>query len=161
MRIVAAFFALVVIALTVAGCDPVTERRYFTEGAGVDLYTSDREAQVELKNQYIKFVCEQAGPDCGGSWTTFVQAGMNDIDLRCDGFLTWLDARRRDREPVLSEISILNTTQARSWRQPAPVRNRFRSRLRRSGWLPLLTPTGIDSLNALGVRDAARPQPVA
>jgi hypothetical protein len=32
---------------------------------------------------------------------------MNDIDLRCDGFLTWLDARRRDREPVLAEINAL------------------------------------------------------
>jgi hypothetical protein len=34
---------------------------------------------------------------------------MNDIDLRCDGFLTWLDARRRDREPILAEISAINT----------------------------------------------------
>ncbi len=32
---------------------------------------------------------------------------MNDIDQRCDGFLTWLDARRRDREPVLSELTAI------------------------------------------------------
>jgi hypothetical protein len=43
------------------------------------------------------------------NWPVFVQAGMNDIDLRCDGFLTWLDARRRDKEPVLNEISALST----------------------------------------------------
>ena len=35
---------------------------------------------------------------------------MNDIDQRCDGFLTWLDARRRDKEPILAELSALNTT---------------------------------------------------
>jgi hypothetical protein len=38
---------------------------------------------------------------------TFVIAGMNDIDQRCDGFLTWLDARRRDREPVLAELAAI------------------------------------------------------
>ena len=101
--------ACVGIALTAAGCDPTTERRYFTEGAGVDLYTADRQSQVELQKQYIDFVCTQAGPDCGSNWSAFVQAGMNDIDLRCDGFLTWVDARRRDKEPVLGEITAVST----------------------------------------------------
>lgn len=110
MRFFAPLVACVGIALTAAGCDPVTERRYFTEGAGVDLYTADRANQVELQNQYIAFVCDQAGPACAsGNWTAFVQAGMNDIDQRCDGFLLWLDARRRDKEPVLGEISALST----------------------------------------------------
>ena len=107
------FFAMVLVGvcllLTATGCDPVTDRRYFTEGAGVDLYTPDRANQVELQNQYIAFICDQAGPDCGGSWAVFVEAGMNDIDQRCDAFLIWLDARRRDREPVLAELSALNT----------------------------------------------------
>jgi hypothetical protein len=97
------------VALFVSGCDPVTERRYITEGAGVDLYTSDRANQTALLNEYINFVCVQAGPSCGGDWAVFVQAGMNDIDLRCDGFLTWIDARRRDKEPILAEISAVNT----------------------------------------------------
>ncbi len=99
------------VALLVGGCDPSMERRYITEGAGVDLYTADRSSQIELLNQYIGFVCTQiqAGPTCDSNWTTFVQAGMNDIDLRCDGFLTWLDARRRDREPIIAEISAINT----------------------------------------------------
>jgi hypothetical protein len=109
MRFFVPLMACVVIALTAAGCDPVTERRYFNEGAGVDLYTADRENQVELQNQYIAFVCAQAGPNCGSDWTVFVQAGMNDIDLRCDGYLAWLDSRRRDKEPVLAELSALNT----------------------------------------------------
>jgi hypothetical protein len=109
MRVIALLVVCAGLLLTAAGCDPATDRRYFTEGAGVDLYTADRANQVELLNQYIKFICGQAGPDCGGSWSVFVQAGMNDIDLRCDGFLTWLDARRRDKEPILSELSALNT----------------------------------------------------
>jgi hypothetical protein len=37
-------------------------------------------------------------------WAAFVQAGMNDIDRRCDAYLTWLDNKRRWREPVLSEF---------------------------------------------------------
>lgn len=110
MRTIVRLVACVGIALTAAGCDPVTERRYITEGAGVDLYIADREKQVELQNQYVDFVCRQAGSACtAGNWPVFVQAGMNDIDLRCDGFLTWLDARRRDKEPVLNEISAVST----------------------------------------------------
>jgi hypothetical protein len=109
MRFIAALLTCVAVALTLAGCDPVTERRYITEGAGVDLYTADREQQIALQNQYIDFICAQAGQSCpDGNWTTFVQAGMNDIDQRCDGYLTWLDGRRRDREPVLAELSALN-----------------------------------------------------
>jgi hypothetical protein len=96
------------LALLVSGCDPL-ERRYVTEGAGVDLYTADRASQIELMKQYENFLCSQLGPNCGGDWGTFVQAGMNDIDQRCDGFLTWLDARRRDREPIIAEISAINT----------------------------------------------------
>jgi len=109
MRTIVRLVACVIFALTAAGCDPVTERRYFNEGAGVDLYTADRATQVELLNKYIAFICGQAGSDCGGNWTAFVHAGMNDIDQRCDGFLTWLDARRRDKEPILAELSALNT----------------------------------------------------
>ena len=109
MRCVIRFVACAMLAISVAGCDPTIERRYITEGAGIDLYTSDRASQNDLLNAYIGFVCVQAGPSCGNNWTVFVQAGMNDIDLRCDGFLTWIDARRRDREPVLAEISAINT----------------------------------------------------
>ena len=110
MRRVAFVLACVGVALAVAGCDPVTERRYITEGAGVDLYTADRAQQIELQKQYMSFVCEQADISCPpADWMTFVQAGMNDIDQRCDGFLTWLDARRRDKEPVLNEITAIST----------------------------------------------------
>jgi hypothetical protein len=42
IRSIAALAGCFALALSIAGCDPVTERRYITEGAGVDLYTSDR-----------------------------------------------------------------------------------------------------------------------
>ncbi len=96
------------LALLVSGCDPVLDRRYVNEGAGVDLYTADRASQIELLRAYENFICAQIG-GCGNDWGTFVLAGMNDIDQRCDGFLTWLDARRRDKEPILAEISAINT----------------------------------------------------
>jgi hypothetical protein len=100
---------LVGLSLLIGGCsNPLAERRFINEGAGVDLYTSDRAGQVELLSEYERFICAQLGPSCG-DWGTFVLAGMNDIDQRCDGFLTWLDARRRDREPVLAELSAINT----------------------------------------------------
>ena len=35
---------------------------------------------------------------------TFVQAGMNYIDRRCDGYLAWLDNKRRWREPILKQL---------------------------------------------------------
>lgn len=105
----AQLMACVAVALFVSGCDPLTERRYINEGAGVDLYTPDRAVQKELLNDYIAYVCVQAGASCGGDWGVFVRAGMNDIDQRCDSFLTWIDAKRRDREPVLAELSAINT----------------------------------------------------
>jgi hypothetical protein len=102
--------ASVGLVLVLAGCDPTVERRYANEGAGVDLYTADRAGQVALLDEYEQFICGQIGRGCGTSdWGTFVQAGMNDIDLRCDGFLTWLDGQRRDKEPILAEISAINT----------------------------------------------------
>ncbi len=110
MRLVAWGAVCIGLLLGLTACDPTIERRYFTEGAGVDLYTADREKQVGLQREYISFVCEQADISCPPrNWTIFVEAGMNDIDLRCDGFLTWLDARRRDREPVLAEINAIST----------------------------------------------------
>jgi hypothetical protein len=108
MRTIGRLTALLITAALATGCDPL-ERRFVNEGAGVDLYTADRASQTELLHQYVAFICEMSGPSCGSNWTTFVQAGMNDIDQRCDSYLTWLDAKRRDKEPVLAEISAINT----------------------------------------------------
>ena len=72
-----------------------------------------------LLTQYIGYICKQAGleliPDepaasCSDrgfssqQWVQFVKAGMNDIDVRCDAYLAWLDNRRRSAEPLLRQI---------------------------------------------------------
>jgi hypothetical protein len=94
-------------ALLAGGCNPATDRRYVNEGAGVDLYAPDGPAQAALLDDYVGYLCHQVGPSCAPASMTFVIAGMNDIDQRCDGYLTWLDARRRDREPVLAELGAI------------------------------------------------------
>lgn len=113
-RFVVILVACVGIALTAAGCDPVTERTYMDEGAGVALYTANGASQTDLQNQYFSYICQQAGlATCGyqafnaKDWRSILDAGMNDIDQRCDGYLTWLDARRRDKEPVLAELAAM------------------------------------------------------
>jgi hypothetical protein len=101
--------AWMAIALVAASCsNPILERRYINEGAGVDLNSGDAVNQIALLNQYISYICTQMGQEtCVVGSQTFVLAGMNDIDQRCDGYLTWLDARRRDQAPVLAEISAI------------------------------------------------------
>jgi hypothetical protein len=113
-RFIALLVVCVGVALTAAGCDPVTDRNYMDEGAGVALYTANGVSQTDLQNQYISYICEQAGlAACGNQafnakdWRPILEAGMNDIDQRCDGYLTWLDARRRDKEPVLAELAAM------------------------------------------------------
>lgn len=114
MRSVALLIACFGIALTAAGCDPFTERQYVREGIGPNLSTDNIADRTQLQNTYINHICQQAGlasATCSddsanaNTWTMFVQAGMNDIDQRCDAYLTWLDAQRRDREPILRQLA--------------------------------------------------------
>lgn len=67
-------------------------------------HAADRMSQATLLNEYAGNICvqAQANPNatCDGNWSLFVQVGMNDIDRRCDSFLAWLDARRREKEPA-------------------------------------------------------------
>ena len=39
------------------------------------------------------------------AWTLLVRSGFNDIDWRCDSYLAWLNARRRNRNAILNEIT--------------------------------------------------------
>jgi len=116
MRFIAPLLVCAGIAFTVAGCDPLTDRRYNREGVGTELYTSEVAAATEAQDHYVAYICNQAGlaaQNCAidtfspTTWTLFVQAGMNDIDQRCDAYLTWLDAQRRDREPVLRQLATM------------------------------------------------------
>ncbi len=110
------------LALALAGCDPVTDKHYFTKGIGTELYTSSISEKSNELEIYIHETCQQAGlvyshdgeclpltkMDRAATWTLFVQAGMNDIDRRCDGYLVWLDNIRRSEAPRLKQLGDTN-----------------------------------------------------
>src|SRR6266849_1429309 len=123
MRSVVAFATSAALAAAVAGCSSL-EGTYIREGIGANLSSSDLPEASRLQAIYIGEICRQAGLRVAqrgdvllcdeidmkpAEWATFVQAGMNDIDRRCDAYLTWLDNKRRSREPILKQ---LNTTAA-------------------------------------------------
>lgn len=110
--------ACVGLALLAAGCDPL-ERMYLREGAGVNLYDAEALDVAALQDAYIAVMCRHAGlpafvageaPACALpamnslDWMLIVQAGMNDIDRRCDGWLTWLDNKSRWTGPIHQQI---------------------------------------------------------
>jgi hypothetical protein len=89
------------------------------DGIGVNLGTADLPEASLLQDIYVGEICHQAGLRVvrqgdflyceevlmrPAEWTTFVQAGMNDIDRRCDSYLAWLDNKRRWREPILKQL---------------------------------------------------------
>jgi hypothetical protein len=120
MRFIAALLGCVAVALTVAGCELTADKQYMNEGAGVELSYPGLPEATQRQQIYIDEICQQAGypktdsvnsaSSCMDSsgWDAFVLAGINDINRRCDGYLTWLDARRRDRAPVLKELLAVN-----------------------------------------------------
>src|SRR5229473_426601 len=110
------------LALLLSGCDPVRDFRYTREGIGTDLYWDGLPTATQLQDIYLANICAQAiSPtarsvdtvSCDGlslgsrDWGLLVQAGMNDIDLRCDAYLSWLHDRRSSREPFLKELAVL------------------------------------------------------
>ncbi len=122
MRFIASLLLCVGIALAVAGCDPSTDRMFFRQGIGTELNSGDIVASTAAQNEYANYVCQQAGlqltadGNCGNSsprsWQLFVQAGMNDVDQRCDAYLQWVDYVRRGRDPALNIISDASTYSA-------------------------------------------------
>lgn len=106
----------VALALLVSGCDP-NERNYFRNGIGTQLYTAETASATEFQNIYLDYICRQSissiGADAPGcaqvvppnAWPVIVQAGLNDIDARCDSYLAWLDQKRRENAAILAEIS--------------------------------------------------------
>jgi hypothetical protein len=108
------------LALLVGGCDLTRDSRYFREGIGTDLYWDGLPAATQLQDIYLANICAQAiSPtarsvdtvSCDGlpltprNWGLLVQAGMNDIDLRCDSYLSWLYDRKSSKEPILKELA--------------------------------------------------------
>ena len=122
MRSVWGIVAFVCLGLTLAGCDPSRDSRYFREGIGTDLYWDGLPAATQLQDVYLANICAQAisptarsidAISCDGlpltprNWGLLVQAGMNDIDLRCDAYLAWLYDRKSSKEPFLKELAVL------------------------------------------------------
>jgi hypothetical protein len=120
MCLVARLIACIYFAALTAACNPL-DRSYFREGVGTDLYWAGLPEAARLENLYIAHLCQQAGLHVavegsqalcslvGRDWETFVQAGMNDIDHRCDAYLAWLDHRKRSSGPILQQISDMRT----------------------------------------------------
>jgi hypothetical protein len=112
--------ACVGLALLMGGCDP-RDKGYFKEGIGTDLYTIDAYNSADLQNLYLESLCRESlpfvgtdVPSCSGqgqlsvtAWPLIVQAGLNDIDQRCDAYLSWLDQKKRENAAVLSEIGAI------------------------------------------------------
>jgi len=106
----------VALALLLGGCD-TTDTRYFRYGIGTDLYSEDIVQTTQLQDLYLTELCRQALPlvstaevQCinatpnSNAWNLIVQAGLNDVDRRCDSYLAWLDDRRRTNSAVLKEL---------------------------------------------------------
>lgn len=104
------------VALLTAACD-TTESKYFRYGIGTDLYTADIAQETQFQDIYLTELCRQAlpvlsgaegqclsGVPSSGGWNLIVQAGLNDVDRRCDSYLAWLDDRRRTNNAVLKEL---------------------------------------------------------
>jgi hypothetical protein len=128
MRSARAVAACIGLATTLAACNPAADYRYFREGIGTDLYWDGLPAATQLQEAYFAHICRQAGlplvtdgdtvfcnyPTIGAQgWGVFVQAGFNDIDLRCDSYLAWLDNKKRSAAPILKQLSAMSAaTQA-------------------------------------------------
>lgn len=118
MRFIARALLCAGLLLAATGCDPAANRHYFREGVGTSLYSEDVASQTEMQNIYVEHICQQAGLGPNACtvdtfsptvWGLFVQAGMNDIDQRCDAYLTWLDNVRRSQAPILKQFSDTHT----------------------------------------------------
>lgn len=107
----------VALALLVGGCDP-NDRVYIRDGVGTQLYTAETASSIELQNIYLEYLCRSASNDVGANvpgclqvpanyWPIVVQAGLNDIDARCDSYLAWLDQKRREKAAILAEIGAI------------------------------------------------------
>jgi len=117
MRGKCAITACVGLALLAGGCTPL-EKMYFREGIGTELYSPDVLPATELQNIYLDHLCRQSLPFVGPNapscsqqelpptaWSLIVQAGMNDIDSRCDSYLAWLDQKKRENSAILTQIA--------------------------------------------------------
>ncbi|MEL7098152.1 MAG: hypothetical protein AAGM84_04915 [Pseudomonadota bacterium] len=90
------------------------------QGAGLQLHSAQMDRNTENQSKYFNALCLQAGysgpcapaPNVSAShtWRLLVETGYNDIDFRCNTYLTWIDSKRSERllvEGTSNAISIL------------------------------------------------------
>jgi hypothetical protein len=118
------FGACVTLSLSLAGCAGLDDPSFSTrDGVGAKLHWTAMAEETVLLEQYVTYICQQADlipsgefTECNvlpSQWPIFVQAGMNDIDRRCDAFLSYIDYIRRSRTHWLNQLSqTLSTTSA-------------------------------------------------
>lgn len=121
---VAALAGALSASIVAAGCNLQGDYRFANEGVGTNLYSTDVRRQNQIQQMYYGYLCGQANLPLAGTspeglpicnfpvfstlhWNALVQAGMNDIDTRCDAYLAWYDSRKRSQQPMISQI---NTT---------------------------------------------------
>jgi hypothetical protein len=121
---VAALACVLFASIIATGCNLQDEYRFAGDGVGTNLYSTDVRRQNQIQQLYYGYLCGQANLPLAGTspeglpicnfpvfatlhWNSLVQAGMNDIDTRCDAYLSWYDRRKRSQQPVISQI---NTT---------------------------------------------------
>ncbi len=104
--------------LGLVGCGNPTGNGYFDTGAGLNLYTPGTTKATQDLQKYYAELCKQANPlqqanekgqiTCA-SKNTLVRTGFNDIDLRCDGYLAWIDRQRIEASTFRSGATAVNT----------------------------------------------------
>ncbi|UWQ59425.1 hypothetical protein K3722_04685 [Leisingera caerulea] len=96
------------IVFWIAGCSSSFDDQFRVQGAGLQLHTAQTDRNTENLKKYFGALCLQAGysyENCApapgaaasGNWHLLVQTGYNDIDYRCDAYLTWIDSKRSER----------------------------------------------------------------
>ena len=116
------FLSISAICAALCACSPSSQSPFLTEAIGTNVYSEDAAASAQSELIYSGYICQLAGLPVGGAegaprcdfpdvnsdaWALFVQAGMNDIDRRCDAYLAWLDERKRSTPGILKEFSDL------------------------------------------------------
>lgn len=102
------FCFAILVATLVSACDPARDRAFRIDGAGLDLHNSLTDKTTANLKRYFESLCTQAGyasntcvPAPADSseaiWSLLVETGYNDIDVRCDQYLTWIDEKRSQR----------------------------------------------------------------
>jgi len=116
------------LAFAVGGCATnfATDSRYRNEGPGNQLYSIETPVATENLRKYFVELARQADlpttQNTGAgeevivlpatNWDILVRTGMNDIDLRCDNYLTWIDQKRTERILVNETITAISTLAA-------------------------------------------------